>query len=55
MKFFVIEVDQDYHTISDSYFKDFENKETAEKWCKDHSWGGYDYFLVDDKEIRENL
>ena len=45
MKFIIIEVDKDYHTITSMQKKDFNNLKSAENWCKENSWSGYDYFV----------
>jgi len=47
MKIEIVEVDNDYHCVTDIIFKDFDNIKEAEEWCKEESWTGKYYFVRD--------
>jgi len=48
MKFNIAEIDKDYRVITDSFYKEFETKTEADKWCKDNSRSGYYYFVIEE-------
>jgi hypothetical protein len=45
MKFKICIFDNDYHTVTDYEFKEFNSKEEAIRYCKESSWRGEIYFL----------
>lgn len=45
MNVYIVKFDNDYHTMTDSFDKEFTSIEEAEQWCKDESWSGYTYYV----------
>lgn len=53
MKVFINEVDNDYHTVTETIEKEFGTLEEAQQWCRDERWSGYSYFI--DREMTEAI
>lgn len=51
MRVFINEYDRDYHTVTDTFEKEFESIEKAEMWCRDNKWSGYTYWI--DRSLTE--
>lgn len=51
MKVFINEYDKDYHTVTDTIEKEFDNLGQAQLWCKENSWSGYSYWI--DKSLTD--
>lgn len=50
---YINKFDNDYHTITDHFNREFTSVEEAEQWCEDESWSGYTYYV--DKSMTEAL
>lgn len=45
INFEIMEVDNDYRCYCSSEIKKFENKQEAEKYCREMSWSGLSYHI----------
>ena len=50
MKYKIVEVDKDYHVVSETFFRDFDTIEEAEEYCRKSGGGGYAYYVVEKTE-----
>lgn len=46
--FRIVEVDRDYHTVTNVETKFFSSLEEAKKWARSESWSGYEYHAYED-------
>lgn len=49
-EFRIVEVDRDYHRVTDVFSKKFKNLEDAKAWARKESWAGYDYHAYEDSK-----
>lgn len=42
----VVELDRDYRTVTDTEFKDFQSNEDADRYAREKSWTGYEYYAL---------
>lgn len=45
LEFTITEIDKDYRALSGTAKLEFKSWNDAEKYCKEESWSGYDYFV----------
>lgn len=53
MEFKIAEFDNDYNSLINVFFKEFQDTAEANQWCNDASWSGADYMVLE--EYEENV
>lgn len=48
--FRIVEVDRDYHRVTDMFTKYFNSLEEAEKWADEQNWSAYYYYVWEDSK-----